>query len=267
MPVSLVDADNPALFGGKASQLARAVRAGLAVPPGVALAWPLVDAVATGQRDAVEGLAAAASLGAFVAVRSSAVGEDSETTSFAGQHLSLLHVPLDGLAEAVTEVRRSVHGEGARAYRERVGVVGAPRAGVVIQRMVDADVAGVAFWPNPVSRADEIVIECAWGLGEAVAGGLVVPDLVRLTSQGQVLERRAGVKDLVVAPATGGGTVQRAVAAARATSWCLDPGALTALCELTRACRDLFGGPQDLEWAVAERRVWLLQRRAVTTGA
>lgn len=261
--VSLTEVDDAGVFGGKAAQLAVAARAGLPVPPGLALSWPFVDAVAAGAGEALEGLAAAAPLGEFVAVRSSAVGEDSQGASFAGQHASLLNVPLAALADAVSAVRRSVHGDAARAYRERVGVAGAPRAGVVIQRMVDAEVAGVAFRPNPVTGADEVVIECAWGLGEAVAGGLVVPELVRLSPEGAVLEHRPGLKDRAVVPDAGGGTVQHVVPAERAVAWCMDDGQLTAVRELAQACRDLFGGPQDLEWAVAGGGLWLLQRRAV----
>lgn len=262
----LTDADDTTVFGGKAGQLGVAARAGLPVPPGVALSWSFVDAVAAGQGEAVAALAAASSLGEYLAVRSSAIAEDSESASFAGQHESLLNVPVSELPGAVTAVRRSVHSAEARAYRERVGVGDQPRAGVLIQRMVDAEVAGVAFWPNPMSGSDEIVAEGAWGLGEAVAGGLVVPDMVRLSLRGEVLERRSGKKDRVVVPGDHGGTMEQAAAPDRAVAFCLDGGRLTALYELTQACRNLFGGPQDIEWAFAGGRIWLLQRRAATCG-
>lgn len=265
-PVPLTEVDDADAFGGKAAQLGMASRAGLPVPPGIALSWSLVDGVSMGESKALAGLGAASSLGAYLAVRSSGVGEDAEGASFAGQHESLLNVPVSGLADAVAAVRRSVHSAAARAYRERLGVADAPRAGVVIQRMVDAEVAGVAFRPNPVSGVDEVVVECAWGLGEAVAGGLVVPDFVRLSPSGEVLEHRPGMKDRAIVPAVEGGTAQEVVPAERAAALCLDAGQLTALCALTKACRDLFGGPQDLEWAFAGGRLWLLQRRAVTGG-
>lgn len=266
-PVALTEVHDAGVFGGKAAQLGKAVRAGLPVPPGIALSWSLVDAVSTGERQALDRLEAASSLGAYLAVRSSGVGEDSEGASFAGQHESLLNVPASGLVDAVASVRRSVHSAAARAYRERVGVADPPRAGVVIQRMVDAEVAGVAFRPNPVSGMDEVVVECAWGLGEAVAGGLVVPEFVRMRPEGSVVEHQPGMKDLAVVPSVGGGTEQEVVPAERAVARCLDAGRLTALCALTQACRDLFGGPQDLEWAFAGDTLWLLQRRPVTSGA
>ncbi|MGI8411574.1 MAG: PEP/pyruvate-binding domain-containing protein [Solirubrobacteraceae bacterium] len=264
-PVALRDAVDPRVFGGKAAQLARAAEAGLPIPPGVALAWMFAEAVADGDPDAWPRLAAwAPPLGSSLAVRSSAVGEDSETASFAGQHLSVLGVLPAGLATAVKAVARSVCSQPALDYRQRLGVAGAPRAGVVIQRMVEADVAGVLFHPHPVTGADEIVIEAAWGLGEAVVGGLVTPDLFRLSPAGDVLERRTGMKDIEVVTVAAGGTAATPTSSDRARELCLDEPRLARLHRLATRCRRVFGGSQDLEWAFAGQRLWLLQRRAVT---
>ncbi|MDQ3973545.1 MAG: hypothetical protein M3276_04285 [Actinomycetota bacterium] len=267
-PVPLAQAGDAHLFGGKAARLAAASRAGLPVPEGLALPWSLVEALAAGDPDAAAALDAAASaLGPALAVRSSAVGEDSDVASFAGQHLSLLNVPAPRLADAVQAVCRSAGSEPALAYRQRLGLEGRARVAVVVQEMVDADVAGVLFRPNPASGADEVVIEAAWGLGEAVVSGLVTPDLFRLSVQGEVLERRSGVKDLEVGAVAGGGTAERPVVAARARALCLDDGQLAGLHRLAMLCDAVFGGSQDLEWALARGRLWLLQRRAVTTRA
>lgn len=268
IPVALAQAGDARAFGGKAAGLAVATRAGLPVPEGLALPWALADAVAAGEPDAIGVLHTAASpLGPSLAVRSSALGEDSEVASFAGQHLSLLNVPASALADAVGAVWRSAGAEGALAYRRRLGVTGRARVAVVIQAMVEADVAGVLFDVNPATGAEEIVIEAAWGLGEAVAGGLVTPDLFRVSIEGEVLERRPGDKDLEVVAAPGGGTLERPAAPGRARALCLDDGRLAGLHRLTVACQRVFGGSQDLEWAFAEGRPWLLQRRAVTRGA
>lgn len=267
-PVALAEAGDAGAFGGKAAGLAVATRAGLPVPEGLALPWTLADAVAAGQPDAIGVLDAIASpLGRSFAVRSSALGEDSEATSFAGQHLTLLNVPPSGLADAVGAVLRSARGDGALAYRRRLGVTGSARTGVVIQTMVHADVAGVLFDVNPVTGADEIVIEAAWGLGEAVVGGLVTPDLFRLSIEGEILERRAGDKDIEVVAAPGGGTLERPASNGRARALCLDDGELAGLYRLAMTCKGAFGASQDLEWAFAHGRLWLLQRRAVTRGA
>lgn len=266
-PVPIARAADARTFGGKAAHLAAAARAGLPVPEGIALPWAFVDAVADGDRDAASVLAAAASpLGGCLAVRSSAVGEDSERASFAGQHLSLLNVRTVALADAVHAVSRSVRAEAALGYRRRLGLTGRAGAGVVIQQMVHAGVAGVLFHPNPVTSAHEIVIEAAWGLGCAVVDGLVNPDLFRVSVDGEVLERRPGLKELEVAALAGGGTAERSVAAARTRGLSLDDGQLAQLHQLATRCQAVFGGSQDLEWAFAAGTLWLLQRRPVTTG-
>ncbi|MDP8992737.1 MAG: hypothetical protein M3N31_06780 [Actinomycetota bacterium] len=263
--VPLARAGDAATFGGKAANLARALGHGLPVPSGVALAWPLVDAVAAGDRRGVgEVKEACSSIGGRLAVRSSAVGEDSGGASFAGRHASVLNVGAE-VVDAVVAVWRSAHGEGASAYRRRLGRGPNVRVAVVVQRLVDADVAGVAFTPHPVTGADEVVVEAAWGLGEAVAGGLVVPDRFRLAPSGEVIERRPGNKHVDVRPAAGAGTATGQVAPERARALCLDDDGLARVHGLATRCRQAFGGSQDLEWALAAGDLWLLQRRAVTT--
>lgn len=266
-PVRIADAVDAPTFGGKAAHLAAAARAGLPVPEGIALPWAFVDAVAGGDRDAASLIAAASSpLGSWLAVRSSAVGEDSERASFAGQHLSLLNVRAAALGDAVEAVARSVRGEPALGYRRRLGLTERAGVGVVIQEMVHAGVAGVLFDHNPVTSAKELVIEAGWGLGCAVVDGLVTPDLFRLSFDGEVLERRPGLKELEVAVLAGGGTAERPVAGARARELSLDDGQLAQLHQLATRCKAVFGGSQDIEWAFAAGTLWLLQRRPVTTG-
>lgn len=129
--VPLAEAHDEATFGGKAVQLGASVRAGLPVPPGVALSAPLVDAVAAGDPSGVAALIAVTDLvGGPVAVRSSAIGEDSAEASFAGQHLTQLNVrDPRRLSEAVSAVWASARSEAALAYRQRLGIDGVPRTG------------------------------------------------------------------------------------------------------------------------------------------
>lgn len=257
--VKLEEAESLAEFGGKAGQLARALAAGLPVPGGFALDVQMTDAVANG-RETVE-------VGAgWWAVRSSAVGEDSDGASFAGQHQSILHVTATGIGEAVRAVWRSAHGEGARAYREKLGLSGEPRMAVVLQQMVDARVAGVLFTKNPVTGADERIVEAAWGLGEVVVAGLVTPDSYRIARDGRVLERTCGYKDVTIERAPDGGTREAAVPPAEVEALCLGDAALGALHQL--ACRveqHFVEGPHDLEFAFdGAGDLFLLQRRRVT---
>jgi pyruvate,water dikinase len=254
------------MFGGKAAQLALAAAAAIPVPPGVAVPWPLADAIGAGDPEGMALLAAAPLPSGLLAVRSSAVGEDSEAASFAGQHLTLLGVAAADLAGAVAAVSRSVQQERALAYRRGLGLEGSVRAGVVIQRMVDAAVAGVLFRPHPVTGADEIVIEGSWGLGASVVDGIVTPDRFRLSPAGEVLAQQTGVKDVEVVLAPGG-TARRAVTGKRVTEPCLDAPRLARLHELAAACQAVFGGAQDLEWAFADDGLWLLQRRYARQAA
>jgi pyruvate, water dikinase len=267
-PVGLSESVEEATYGGKAAQLAAALRAGLPVPDGVALAADFVEATAAGEPGAFRELEeAAGSLRPPLAVRSSAVGEDSETASFAGQHLTRLNVrSSDALVDAVRAIRESAHSESALAYLRRLGLDLEPRIGVVVQELVLADRAGVLFTRNPLDGADEILIEASWGLGEAVVGGLVTPDRFRLGRDGSVVERTAGVKDVAVRVAADGGTEETDVDPELVRMLCLEDSHLRELRGLGLRCEEVFGGTQDLEWAFGGGTLYLLQRRAVTRG-
>src|ERR671916_162836 len=215
-PITLTESIDKSSYGGKAAQLAAAVRAGLPVPGGVALPVGFVDAVATDQPDAIRKLEeSCVTLDGPVAVRSSAVGEDSETASFAGQHLTCLNVQpsLPALADAVHAIWKSAHSESALAYRQRLGLPREPQIGVVVQELVVADCAGVLFTRNPSNGADEIVIEASWGLGESVVAGLVTPDRFRISPEGAALERTPGMKDIAIRILPEGGTQESEVPA------------------------------------------------------
>ena len=265
--VALAENVEEAAYGGKAAQLAAAMRAGLPVPGGVALSSGFVDAVAAGRPGVIRELAKiCAALDCTVAVRSSAVGEDSETASFAGQHLTCLNVRPSppALTDVVRAIWQSARSEAALAYRRRLGLPSEPRIGVVVQELVAADCAGVLFTRNPFDGADEMVIEASWGLGESVVAGLVTPDRFRVSREGKVLERTVGTKDIAVRVLPEGGTYEAEVPAELVRTLCLDDAQLRELHALATRCEETFGGTQDLEWAFAGGTLYLLQRRVVT---
>lgn len=267
MLVRLEEALDEPLFGGKAVQLGAALRAGLPVPPGFALGHDEVDAPEKVDELRADLGMALSSLGGLVAARSSAIGEDSATASFAGQHATLLGLrDLDGLVAAVAEIVESARSPAALAYRTKLGLDPSPRMGVVVQALVRADVAGVLFSRHPVSGADERVVEATWGLGEAVVQGLVTPDRYRIARGGAILERSAGEKDLAIRWADEGGTEEIEIEGDRVEALCLSDAMLAELERLTHRCETTFGGTQDLEFAFAEGRLYLLQRRAITRG-
>ena len=268
MTAPLQDATEPERFGGKAVALGAAIRAGLPVPHGVALSVAFVDAIVAGAPGALARLRAlhVELGGGAVAARSSAVGEDGAAASFAGQHATCLNViSADALVDAVRTVWDSGRTEHARAYRQRLGVTGEPRVAVVVQRLVRADIAGVLFTRDPVTGADERVVEASWGLGEAVVTGLVTPDSYRIDRSGRVVAHTAGTKDVMIVQRDGGGTEEVAVDPGRANTRALDDAQLRALHELATACETAFGGHgHDIEWAFAGDALHLLQHRPIT---
>ena len=267
--VVLDDAHDESLFGSKAVGLGEASRAGLPLPPGVAIAGDVVDAVAGGDGAALERVTELVRpLGGPLAVRSSAVDEDGADASFAGQHLTLLNVPsADDVGAALREVWWSANSDSAITYRQRVGLFARPSVGVVVQALLDPESAGVMFTRNPITGADERVIEAGWGLGEAVVAGLVIPDTYVIARSGEVLERTPGLKRVAIRTRPEGGTVEDEVPAQDAERLCLDDAQLEEMHRLATRCEEVYGPDRDIEWAFAGGTLYLLQCRAITRAA
>jgi rifampicin phosphotransferase len=201
-----------------------------------------------------------------VAVRSSATAEDLEGASFAGQQDTYLNVRGDGLLDAVRDCWASLWTARAMAYRARQSIApGSVTLAVVVQEMVDAEAAGVLFTANPANgRRDEAVIAAAWGLGESVVGGTVnTDDLVVRKRDGQVLARTTADKAVLTGYAEHG-TAERPVPPARRTQPVLDDAAAGELAELGARIEAHFGAPQDIEWARADGRFFVVQARPIT---
>jgi pyruvate,water dikinase len=264
--VPLAKVEDTSIFGSKAVGLGQAMRDGLPVPPGVALSGPIVEAVAGGDERAIKKVAKAVRpLGGPLAVRSSAVDEDGAQASFAGQHLTLLNVPsVVELTAALSEIWWSANSDSAITYRQRVGLFTRPSVGVVVQALLDPDTAGVMFTQNPITGAEEQVIEASWGLGEAVVAGRVIPDHYRVERSGKVLERTPGRKSIAFRTLAQGGTVEEEVAPELVERLCLDDDQLGDLTRLADRCQHVYGPARDIEWAIADGTLYLLQCRAVT---
>jgi pyruvate,water dikinase len=266
--VPLAEARDESIFGSKAVGLGEAAREGLPLPPGVALSGDVVEAVASGETDAIaEVTRVAADLPVPLAVRSSAVDEDGADASFAGQHMTLLNVTsTEAINDAVREVWWSANSDSAITYRQRVGLFRRPSVGVVVQSLLDPDSAGVMFTRNPVTGDDELMIEASWGLGEAVVSGLVIPDNFRVARSGEVLARTPGLKRIRVRSLPEGGTREEEVPAELAERLCLDDGQLAELSALADRCEQVYGKARDIEFAFAGGSLYLLQCRAVTVA-
>jgi hypothetical protein len=202
-----------------------------------------------------------------VAVRSSATAEDLPGASFAGQQETFLNVRgEEALMERIKNCWASLWTARAMAYRGRRGT--APQTvslAVVVQRMVEAEAAGTLFTADPVGgRRDRVVIDAAWGLGEAVVGGLVTPDtLVVEKTSGRVISRRTADKEVMTVYA-GEGTEERSVPEAQRREEVLDDEAAVELARYGARIEDLYGAPQDVEWALAGGRFFIVQARPIT---
>jgi rifampicin phosphotransferase len=204
-----------------------------------------------------------------VAVRSSATAEDLAYASFAGQQDTYLNVV--GSAALLDAVRRcwaSLWTDRAVSYRNANGIDHHSVAlAVVVQRMIDATAAGVMFTANPVTGSrNETVIDANPGLGEAVVSGAVNPDHFVVNSVDHaIVTRRLGDKRLVITGLPGGGTVHQELAD-RSSEACLDDQQLRQLVDLGQRVQQLYGSPQDTEWALdSVGKFWLTQARPITT--
>jgi pyruvate, water dikinase len=176
-------------------------------------------------------------------VRSSASAEDSEAASYAGQQETYLNVTgADDVRRHVIDCWASFFSERALFYRSQKGSLDDLRMAVVVQRMVDAEKAGVVFTVHPVTRRrDRMLIEAVHGLGEQVVSGEVTPD--------HYVVDRKGVKKKEETPHGG----------------VLTDAELVELASLANQLEKHYGKPQDIEWAIHAQSVYLLQSRPVTT--
>jgi len=206
-----------------------------------------------------------------VAVRSSATAEDLPGASFAGQHESYLNVvSWAGLLDAVKNCWASLWTPRALSYRRRQGFGQAEVAlAVVVQRLVDAEAAGVLFTANPVTgRRNQMTIDAVWGLGEALVGGRVTPDhWVVDSSSAQVLETKIARKELRTVNEAEGTTLAP-VPQEKQMQPVLTEAQIAELVALGRQVQDYFGSPQDIEWAWTPEtggRFYLVQSRPITS--
>jgi pyruvate, water dikinase len=208
---------------------------------------------------------------AAVAVRSSATAEDTESASFAGMNETLLNVRgPDAVLDAVRRCWSSLFGARTVYYRAKRGFGQADMdIAVVVQRQVEATRAGVMFTIDPASgAADQLVIEGAFGLGEAVVSGSVSPDRYVVSKRGMAIARReVRRKELAIEPVAGGGTATRELEEGEATAPVLDDGEVRRIAELGMRIEEHYGAPQDTEWAIdADGAVWMLQSRPITAA-
>ena len=205
---------------------------------------------------------------ASVAVRSSATAEDLPGASFAGQQETYLNVTRDRVIDCVRDCWASLFTQRALYYRQEQGFDHRKvDIAVVVQEMVDADKSGVMFTSHPSTGAPVVTIEAAWGLGEAVVSGAVTPDnYVIDRGTGDIREETVAEKKVMhVRDPQTGETAERAVPEDKRDARVLSDAELEELRETGESIEEYYGSPQDVEWAIADDDVYLLQSRPITT--
>ncbi|QFY07259.1 phosphoenolpyruvate synthase [Nonomuraea phyllanthi] len=275
-PLTAFGRDDLPLAGGKGANLGELARKGWPVPGGFVVTTDAYGLVAEGHgtrayfeqvelpgelREAIA--AAYAELGGGpVAVRSSATAEDLPGAAFAGQQDTYLNIVGEqAVLDAVRRCWGSLWTDRAVAYRARLGIDDSEvRIAVVVQSMVEADLAGVMFTANPVTGdRGQIVVDASSGLGEAVVSGLVTPDHYVISDKG--VEFAPGRREVVIRSTAGGGVTHES---GTGTPERLPDRAVKELALLGKEVAAHFGRPQDIEWAYAGGRVQLLQARPMT---
>ncbi len=202
-----------------------------------------------------------------VAVRSSATAEDLPGMSFAGQLETYLNVRGAGaVIDAVKRCWASLWTGRVIDYRQRQGIRSEDVSiAVVVQRLVPAEAAGVAFTANPVTGArDELMINAAWGLGEAIVSGRVTPDTIVIQKpDGAIASEQIADKEIMTVR-TPEGTREEPVPASMRKQAALEPAQSAELARLGIQIEMLYGEAMDIEWALCEGQIFILQARPIT---
>lgn len=205
----------------------------------------------------------------FVAVRSSATAEDLPDASFAGQQDTFLNIKgEEQLIDAVKKCWASLYGARAIFYRvkknfdhEKVNIA------VVVQKMVNAEKAGVMFTSHPSSGENVAIIESTWGLGEAVVSGMVSPDNFVIDKETyRIIDKKISEKTkMCIKDPKTGSTVHIDVPQDKKNVESLTNDEIKELVNLGNKIERIYGLPQDVEWAIEKGKVYILQSRAITT--
>ena len=202
-----------------------------------------------------------------VAVRSSATAEDLPEMSFAGQMETYLNVCGGvNVLDAVKRCWGSLWTARALSYRAQQGIRPEDVSiAVVVQQLVPADAAGVLFTANPMTGArDQVMVNAAWGLGEAIVGGKVTPDTIIVAKQTGVLASQEIARKEVMTVLVSGGTREEPVPAEKRARPALQPAQAAELVHLGAKIEQLYGQPMDIEWAMCHQRIFILQARPIT---
>ncbi len=204
----------------------------------------------------------------MISVRSSAADEDGSSHSFAGQLSSYLYLDdADSIINSVLKCWASAFSERGLSYRDQNNISNQGiKVAVVLQQMIDPEISGVMFTQDPTKPAKAaIMINAVYGVGEGLVGGHLDPDSWTLSPEGEVIEANIVDKDKHWIQKDGGGCHEQALPKVISEP-CLSQAQLKELALLAQKIEHLYRFPQDVEWAIKDGKIWLLQSRPITTG-
>ena len=289
-----VKKEDVSVVGGKGANLGELSNAGLPVPEGFCITGRTFDeyirrnnfeiqtasgsdklraSIAAGQiwseldQEIAESYAALGQ-NMRVAVRSSATAEDLPEASFAGQQETYLNVVgKEQLIDAIKKCYASLYSVRAVTYRKQTNFDAVKVSlAVVIQKMVGSEISGVLFTADPVSQdPDRMMLNASWGLGEAIVSGKVTPDMyIYSKKQRRIVDKKLGDKDIYIGYGTTG-IEERKTSAEQKDCFCLSDKQALEVFGMGLNIEQHYGKPQDIEWAISNGKLYVLQSRPITT--
>ncbi len=260
--------------GGKGASLGEMANAGISVPPGFVITTETYNQFSNQELptdvikeiiDSFEKLESER-----VAIRSSAVAEDSTSSSWAGQLESYLNTTRENLVERIRDCWNSIKTERALEYAAEAGVNEEDLAvAVVVQKMVESEVSGVIFTANPITKnKDEIMIEAGFGLGEMLVQGMITPDNFLIDKNSLEIKEKTIETQETMMVFQDGENKEVPVPKEKKDQSPLPDEKVNELAKLAIKIEDHYGKPQDIEWAIDnEGNIWIVQSRPITTLA
>ncbi|MFH1521949.1 MAG: phosphoenolpyruvate synthase [archaeon] len=202
----------------------------------------------------------------FVSVRSSATAEDLGDASFAGQQESFINVK--GNPELIQKVKQcfaSIFTARSIFYRKKKGFDGLVGIAAIVQKMINSDKSGVIFSRNPIKNNDEILMEAVFGQGEGIVSGKIKPDQYILKRDLEIIEEKIADKKLAIVRTAGGETKTIQLTPEKSNSRVLKTYEVKQLAEYAIKLEEHYDKPQDIEFAIEDENIYILQTRPITT--
>ncbi len=260
-----------AIAGGKGASLGEMINAGISVPPGFVILAGAFDRFYGSvfpENLAKEILAEFKKLKTkYVAVRSSATAEDSSNAAWAGQLESYLNTTEKNLIKSVEKCWASLYSPRVISYRTQKGLNKKKiSVAVVIQKMIQSEISGVCFTAHPVTKdKNQMVIEAGYGLGEAIVGGKITPDTYIISkTKNLILDKNISIQKIKIVGIEQG-TKEKSVSKNLQGKQKLSDKQILKLAEICQKLETHYKAPQDIEWAFARGKFYILQSRPITT--